>query len=63
LSPNLGKHVTSRRTAAEAKRAQLKFVQLRWPVAEDPDEKVSHLDRALRLSCESCCTEALGESC
>jgi hypothetical protein len=37
----IGGWYNSRTTAAEAKRVELDFVQLRWPDAEGPDEKVS----------------------
>jgi hypothetical protein len=42
----IGGWYTSKTTAAEAKRVELDFVQLRWPDAESPDKKVSSLDKA-----------------
>jgi hypothetical protein len=42
----IGGWYTSKTTAAEAKRVELDFVQLRWSDAESPDKKVSSLDKA-----------------
>jgi hypothetical protein len=38
----IGGWYTGRMTAAEAELVEPDFVQLRWPDAEGPDEKVSH---------------------